>query len=506
MINNIQDIDKISEQLQNILMNAAHDTIPKIITNKSSKYWWTKELTIHRKLVYKYKRIYKAQDHSPKSYNKYTQQQQLFKQHIREAKQQYRLNINKSIKLRNIQRLITKKIKQNIPDLIDKNNQKIIKKLDIADELIDEFCPDDNVINTTVTTTTSQINNNKDTEEHITIVEEENMLMQMPPRKAADFKGIQLIMLQQSGSLFQQLLLKIYNKILEHSFYPESWKIIKLLAFKKKRKHFIYTIKKLIIECEAKNVFDNKQFGFRKRLGTEDAQLFLSHHIATGIDKQQIVTTAFLDVSKAFNSINPTLLITKLKKTGISAPIINFVKSFCEPRNACVSLEDGITSKFKLMNYGAPQDKTLKDLKLELQIDKIQLIHFHRKRFMNNTPLIYNRIRILPCSTVNYLGLIYNNKFKWDQHIESVRTACVREFDRIQRWLSQNKCTYDTKILIGLYKTLIIPKIVYGAAVWSSKLPYKLLKILQKIQKQFLLFVLNVEQIASQVMEVEANI
>ncbi|CAF1351583.1 unnamed protein product [Didymodactylos carnosus] len=71
-------------------------------------------------------------------------------------------------------------------------------------------------------------------------------------------------------------------------------------------------------------------------------------------------------LGKAFSSINPSLLITKLKEICTSKLIINFVNSFCEARDAYVSLEDGITSKIKLMNYSVLQGSSLLPISVNL--------------------------------------------------------------------------------------------------------------------------------------------
>ncbi|CAF4349443.1 unnamed protein product, partial [Didymodactylos carnosus] len=174
----------------------------------------------------------------------------------------------------------------------------------------------------------------------------------------------------------------------------------------------------------------------KKGLDTEDAQLFLAHPIAKGIDKNQIISAAFLDVSKACNSTDPNLLLTKLKDSGISSTFVSFIRSFCEPRRAYISIENDITSKVKLSSYGIPQggslspvlfniyirsifrpspnntilfdyaddltvtvsgnksrynvmrlrsfinkiENSLREIKLEIQIEKTHLIHFNRKR------------------------------------------------------------------------------------------------------------------------------
>ncbi|CAF1199326.1 unnamed protein product [Didymodactylos carnosus] len=423
LIRNKDEIDKFAKQIDDILLNAAHVTIPK-------------------------------ENRSPQNYNRYLEERKRFETDIETAKSGYWSKISKSMKLRTIQTKMSRKPQQPIPDLIDENNKQLVEKHEIVQEFIDEFCTDNN-----------------------------------------------------SG---QDL---------------------------------------------------NTNFGFRKGLGTEDAQLFLAHQIAKGVDKNQVISAAFLDVGKAFNSIDPNLLFTKLKDSGISSAFVSFIRSFCGPRQAYISIENDITSKVKLSSYGIPQgsslspvlfniyirsifrtssnntilfgyaddltvtvsgkksrynvmrlrsfiskiENSLREIKLEIQIDKTHLIYFNRKRQRQNSHLIYKGSRILPSDPINYLGVIFDKKFKRDKHLEQISISIAREFGKIKRWISQNKLQ-DVKTLIDLYKTRLISKIDYGAPVSSATLAKSSLKRIEKIQKQYLSYAIDSFEISPQVIEAECRI
>ena len=61
----------------------------------------------------------------------------------------------------------------------------------------------------------------------------------------------------------------------------------------------------------------NFQFGFRKRYSTEYAILETLENLKSAIDDQKITCGIFLDFSKAFDTINHNILLTKLHKYGI---------------------------------------------------------------------------------------------------------------------------------------------------------------------------------------------
>ncbi|CAF1189802.1 unnamed protein product [Didymodactylos carnosus] len=94
---------------------------------------------------------------------------------------------------------------------------------------------------------------------------------------------------------------------------------------------------------------------------------------------------------------------------------------------------------------------------------------------------------------------------KWHKHLEQIRISAARELGKIKRWISQNKLQ-DVKTLIDLYKTRLISKIDYGASVWSATLAKSSLKIIEKIQKQYLSYAVDSFEISSQAMEAECRI
>ena len=61
------------------------------------------------------------------------------------------------------------------------------------------------------------------------------------------------------------------------------------------------------------NLFSSKQFGFRKNVSTTDALIYATEKIRKELDDSNVVTAAFLDLAKAFDSISHEILIGKLK-------------------------------------------------------------------------------------------------------------------------------------------------------------------------------------------------
>ena len=76
--------------------------------------------------------------------------------------------------------------------------------------------------------------------------------------------------------------------------------------------------KQLIDYLEATNQLPPHQFGFRKHHSTQDAVTFFANHIRKGIDLGSLTGAVFIDMRKAFDTVNHTLLLNKLNDLGIN--------------------------------------------------------------------------------------------------------------------------------------------------------------------------------------------
>ena len=77
------------------------------------------------------------------------------------------------------------------------------------------------------------------------------------------------------------------------------------------------------------NISDN-QFAYRQSLGTTDAILQLLDDCTSDLDivNNKYVQLGFLDFSKAFDKLQPSIVIDKMRKCGINEFIRYFVQFF----------------------------------------------------------------------------------------------------------------------------------------------------------------------------------
>jgi len=78
--------------------------------------------------------------------------------------------------------------------------------------------------------------------------------------------------------------------------------------------------KRLYSHLECHKVLYNYQFGFRKNHGTNLALMEVIDSIYKSLDSSKIVCGVFLDLQKAFDTVQHDILLNKLFNYGISLP------------------------------------------------------------------------------------------------------------------------------------------------------------------------------------------
>ena len=76
-----------------------------------------------------------------------------------------------------------------------------------------------------------------------------------------------------------------------------------------------------------KNLISNKQFGFLKIKGTKDALQYVSKYIYDKLNQHTTVIATFLDLEKAYDTVNHNILLRKLYRYGIRGNILNLIKT-----------------------------------------------------------------------------------------------------------------------------------------------------------------------------------
>ena len=165
----------------------------------------------------------------------------------------------------------------------------------------------------------------------------------------------------------------IINQILNTGIFPEGMKIAKVIPlFKKNSQSEIENYRpvsllpslskivekivfnQLISYLNKHSLLFNGQYGFRANHSTELAALHLHDEIVKLLDNSKTPLTIFLDLSKAFDTLDHKILLYKLSHYGLKSTELNFFKSYLQDRKQYVFYE-GSESNFETIKMGVPQ-------------------------------------------------------------------------------------------------------------------------------------------------------
>ena len=102
----------------------------------------------------------------------------------------------------------------------------------------------------------------------------------------------------------------------------------------------------------------NLQFGFRSGHSTDHALVSLTENIKSSLDNNRFGCGIFIDLQKAFDTVNHDILLRKLEHYGIRGNSLHWFKSYLKDRKQFVSV-NGHSSSICNITRGVPQGSVL---------------------------------------------------------------------------------------------------------------------------------------------------
>ena len=142
-----------------------------------------------------------------------------------------------------------------------------------------------------------------------------------------------------------------------------------MLSFSKILEKIVFN--RLVRYFNENNLFTPSQFGFRKGMSTEDAIQALVNSIYDAFDSQNSVVGVFIDLAKAFDSVDRDYLLDKLEFYGIKNVELQWFRSYLSNRNQRVKFK-GELSDVMSTNFGIPQGGVLSALLYIIYVNDIE--------------------------------------------------------------------------------------------------------------------------------------
>ena len=371
--------------------------------------------------------------------------------------------------------------------------------------------------------------------------------------------NISNVLLKKLGRSVTTPLSIIFNKSLEEGVFPEDMKLADVVPlFKSKDRNectnyrpisLLLTISKLLEKVvysrtykflEKHDKLYVSQYGFREGHSCENAISELVSEIVKRQQEGMYTLALFLDLSKAFDSLEHNVLLKKLSRYGVRGKTNDWFASYLPNRKMRVKCNITSTgnleySKYQTVNYGIPQGSCLGPLifiiftndlntqlmntasllfaddttiymahrnlkylkwcveedmkrliswfkanKLTMNLGKTVCVLFQRNGQRQTITLDLDSAHITSVKEVKFLGLWLDEYLTWCTHVQKLILKLTQTY-------SQKMMPKETKKLV--YHAHIGSHIQYGIVLWGNGVSNEQLQKLQKIQNQCMYYI-----------------
>ena len=252
--------------------------------------------------------------------------------------------------------------------------------------------------------------------------------------------SIPIKILKSLSSVVSSPLSQIINESFQTGIFPDKMKVAKVIplfkkgcpltasnyrpisllsVFSKVTEKIMY--KRLYSFLENHEVLYNLQFGFRGSYSINHALVSLTEAIKNSLDNRKYGCGIFIDLQKAFDTVNHDILLKKLERYGIRGTALDWFKSYLTNRKQYVSV-NGYSSSYLSVTCGVPQGSVLGPL--------LFLI------YINDLPLASSKLSF-------YLFADDTNIYYEAENLNQLQSVVNKELEKVRKWLNVNRLSLN---------------------------------------------------------------
>lgn len=367
----------------------------------------------------------------------------------------------------------------------------------------------------------------------------EKIVNNLDDKKAFGYDNIHPKLLKISKDFIVEPLTYIINKSLMEGIFPDNLKIAKVVPIFKSGDKFLsgnyrpisllpvlskiferVMYNRLVNFLNRKNFFYKFQYGFRENHDTKIAIAELINNLQHNLDKGLVSVGIFIDLKKAFDTVNHKILLQKLYHYGVRGCAHEWFKSYLSNRKQFVKINNA-ESGLQDVTCGVPQGSIIGPLLFLIYVNDMvnSVMHGEVKMFADDTNIFYSsknihsmvsvieddlqvlnswlkvnklcvnvrkcnfmviqgknkkrveNVKIKFCNdyleeveSCKYLGIFIDNSLSWKCHI----TFVCKKIRPVIGILSKIRHLLPVTVLRTLYYTLIHPHILYCIETWGT--------------------------------------
>ena len=392
-----------------------------------------------------------------------------------------------------------------------------------------------------------------------------SLILSLSNKPSSGHDNISNILLKKLTNCLLVPLEIIFNKSLLEGKFPDKMKLADIIPLHKSKStqdcnnyrpiSLLITISKLLEKIiytrtykflERSKLLYTSQYGFREGHSCENAVSELVSEVIKSRQEGLYTMSVFLDLSKAFDTLEHSVLLKKLEKYGIRGKSNEWFKSYLEDRRIrvkCAIESSGKIeySEYKTVTYGTPQGSCLGPLifiiftndlyrqiahsssllfaddttlykshrnlryltwcleddlrklvdwfssnKLTLNIEKTVCILFQKTGQTKTIELEIGNQTVSNTSETRFLGMLLDENMNWSSHINNL----ILKITRNSNMLKLNQSIMPTNAKLQVYQAHIASHIQYCILLWGNNASEEQIRKLQKIQNTCMRYVL----------------